>query len=194
MKPGGCIGREVLNSTFSIQHSAFVLHQVSAVTGDKLMRKIAVAVTVMMLMVAHEATAQRVRASAPPAGTSNTVVVDPAQVVAALTPCMLVVNLTPAQRTQIQGILVAAQPVFEQLGNRIEADQAALDAAAGAASPDACAIGNAYLQRQTSFRALELQVRLVRNQIEPILTADQRARLEGCISAVTGLLPGGTRP
>lgn len=154
-------------------------------------KQLAAAVAVLVMSIAPMASAQRVRASAPPAPSqAGPIVIDPNAVASALTPCMLLLNLTPAQRTQIQGILTAAQPVFEQLGNRIAADQDLLNTAAGAANVDACAVGNAYVRRQNSLKALEVQVRLVRNQIDAVLTADQKARLEGCISAMLNMFPG----
>lgn len=146
------------------------------------------AVAVLMMFLSTAAFAQRMHVVHPPDMTMPGNFVMGPNMPAALGPCMMLLNLTDTQRTQIQAILKAAQPTFDTLAARLEADHAALVALAGATSPDACAIGRAYLQEQTDVKALQAQADLVRGQITALLTPDQKARLEGCIDALGGMM------
>lgn len=145
------------------------------------------AVAVLMMFLSTTVFAQRMHVVAPPAAPAGNFTMGP-NMPAALGPCMMLMNLTDTQKAQIQLILLASEPAFNTLATQLETDHDALVALAGAANPDACAIGRAYLQEQADVKALQARADVVRGQITALLTPEQAARLQGCIDALGGMM------
>ena len=138
------------------------------------------------LLLVSSAFAQRPRAVRfPGAGVAAGERFDPS----ALAPCMVLLNLSDAEKLQIQQILTAEQPTLDSLGNQIKTDQAALSAAAALGSSNACNVGTAYLKVQSDQQALVSELQSIRTKVEAVLTPDEKARLDGCLAAFSNFGP-----
>jgi len=97
--------------------------------------------------------------------------------------CLGVLNLTDDQKTQVRGVLDAAKPNLVALGQKLKTDGAALKALTDAATPDACAVGNALLLVKADGKAIADTLKVVHQNVEAVLTAEQKLRFEGCLAA-----------
>lgn len=97
--------------------------------------------------------------------------------------CLKVVDLTETQKADVRALLEAAKPKLEALEAALKADRAALVAALGATSPDPCAVGAALLEVEADRKAIGEELKAVRTAVEALLTAEQKAKLEGCLKA-----------
>jgi Spy/CpxP family protein refolding chaperone len=97
--------------------------------------------------------------------------------------CLSILDVTDQQKTDIQGILEAAKPVFEANVAAVRAARQTLKAAADAVPPDACAVGNDFLAVKSAVATLRAQRDAVRGQVLATLMPDQQARLLGCLDA-----------
>lgn len=147
------------------------------------MRRIS-AIAVAVLLTTISATAQQRMHSVARAGGATAPVLAPG---VDLTPCLFVLNLSDAQRLQIKQIMDTEQPAVTAILDRIKTDKAALDALARVATPDACAVGTAYLKIDADNTALQTEFRLIRTKVETVLTPDQKAKLDGCLSVLANL-------
>lgn len=97
--------------------------------------------------------------------------------------CLGIVGLTDAQKADVRGLLEAAKPRMETLREALKGDRAALRAALAATPPDPCAVGGAALKVETDLEAIREATKELRTAIEALLTAEQKAKLEGCLKA-----------
>lgn len=147
-----------------------------------------VAVAVVSMFLAVSAFAQRSRPSTAPL-TSPSLFDASNPIPGTLTPCMFLVNLSDAQKAQIQSILLAAQPQLESLATQLKSDRAALDTAAASRAGNACDVGTAYLKVQTDQNAIAAELLVLQPQIESVLTPDQKSKLAGCLAALANFAP-----
>lgn len=97
--------------------------------------------------------------------------------------CLAVVDLTEAQKADVKALFEAAKPELEALRATLKADREALVAALGAATPDACSVGTAFLKVEADRKAIREATAELRTAVEALLTAEQKAKLEGCLKA-----------
>jgi Spy/CpxP family protein refolding chaperone len=106
--------------------------------------------------------------------------------------CLSILDLSDAQKTQIQAILEAAKPTFETNVAAVHAARETLRTAADTVPPDACAIGNDFLAVKAAVATLLAQRDAVRGQIVATLTPEQQARYLGCLDAPADATPTAT--
>ncbi len=100
--------------------------------------------------------------------------------------CLPILDLSPTQQTEVQGILDAAKPT-------VDADSAAVDAARTQlrndvkAGADKCVIGQDFLNLHAAEKTLHEEVESIRDQIVALLTQDQKMKLRGCLEATPPL-------
>lgn len=97
--------------------------------------------------------------------------------------CLHVAGLTDVQKADVRALLEASKPEMEALHAALKSDREALRTAITAETPDACAVGAAFLKVETDHKAIGEAVKRVRTAIEAFLTPEQKARLEGCLRA-----------
>jgi Spy/CpxP family protein refolding chaperone len=97
--------------------------------------------------------------------------------------CLHVVGLTDVQKADVKALLEASKPGMEALHATLKADREALRTAVTAAAPDPCAIGTAFLRVEADVEAIGEELKELRTAIEALLTAEQKAKLEGCLKA-----------
>jgi Spy/CpxP family protein refolding chaperone len=100
--------------------------------------------------------------------------------------CLLVLDLTEEQRTQIHAILQTAGPVLREDLAALAVSRDALRAALDAEPADACTVGEAALGVEASLQALKAAKEALKDQIAAVLTPEQIARFEGCLDAPFG--------
>ena len=97
--------------------------------------------------------------------------------------CLGVAGLSDTQKADVRAILEAAKPGMEALHATLKADREALRAAVTATTPDPCVVGAAFLKVEADVKAIGEEVKEIRTAIEALLTAEQKAKLEGCLKA-----------
>jgi protein CpxP len=97
--------------------------------------------------------------------------------------CLRIVDLTDVQKADVKALLEAARPRLSALHATLKVDREALRAAAGAPTPDPCAIGAAFLKVEADVKAIGEELKALRTAIEALLTPEQKAKLEGCLRA-----------
>ena len=97
--------------------------------------------------------------------------------------CLHIVDLTDVQKADVRALLEAARPKLEALHVTLRADREALRAAVTATSPDPCVVGAAFLTVEADVKAIGEELKTLRTAIEALLTAEQKAKLEGCLMA-----------
>jgi len=107
----------------------------------------------------------------------------PGQIFQKVLRCLQIVDLTDDQKTQIRDIFEAARPTLEALGQELRADQETLQSLLQEESPDACAIGSAFLEVRDDEAAIRDETRNVLESIRTVLSAEQQAKLAGCLEA-----------
>lgn len=113
----------------------------------------------------------------------------PAGPIAHLLKCLTIVDLTDTQKAQIKAILQAEKPVMEALLAELKTDRQAMKAALEANPVDPCAVGAAAIALHTDRQALGAELKSIRTQVEATLTAEQIAKLHGCLHAPRGPAP-----
>ncbi len=88
-------------------------------------------------------------------------------------------DLSDAQKTQIKDIFKAQRPAFQDLRERARNSRERLDQLASAPAPDTAAIGAAYLDFHKNREAIKLERSKLIQQIEQVLTPEQRGELKG---------------
>jgi Spy/CpxP family protein refolding chaperone len=96
---------------------------------------------------------------------------------------MAILDLTDAQKTKVKEIFESQRTEGMAFHAQVEADRAALKAAAMAANPDPAAVGAAFLKVRADGQAAAAKMKAVRTQIEAVLTPEQKAKLDGWIAA-----------
>ena len=96
--------------------------------------------------------------------------------------CLRILDLSDAQKADIQAILEAAKPTLQADGEGIKAaaEKLRADVEAGA---DRCLIGQDYLDLRAAQKKLNADVAGVKDQILGTLTEDQKKKLRGCLQA-----------
>jgi Spy/CpxP family protein refolding chaperone len=100
--------------------------------------------------------------------------------------CLLVLDLTAEQRTQVHGILQAAWPDLRARVAAVATSGEALRAALQAEPADACTVGEAALDVEAALQAVRDGREALKAQLAAVLTAEQLARFEGCLDAPFG--------
>ena len=100
--------------------------------------------------------------------------------------CLLVLDLTVEQRTEVQGILQAAWPDLHVRLAAVATTGEVLRAALHAEPADACAVGEAALDVQAALQAVLEGRDALKAQLAAVLTPEQLARFEGCLDAPFG--------
>ena len=97
--------------------------------------------------------------------------------------CLSILDLNDQQKVEIRGILEAAWPGIQADAKAARASREKLRADAGAATVDACLVGQDFLGLRASLETLRADVQSVREQVAATLTPDQKSKLEGCLQA-----------
>jgi Spy/CpxP family protein refolding chaperone len=97
--------------------------------------------------------------------------------------CLMVLDLTPEQRTDVAAILQAAWPQFRTDLAAVATARETLRTALDAEPADACTVGSATLDVDAALEALRAHGNAVKEQIGALLTPEQKARFEGCLDA-----------
>jgi Spy/CpxP family protein refolding chaperone len=100
-------------------------------------------------------------------------------------------DLTEDQKTKVKALLESERPRYEALRQEGRAAREALRTAAGAAAPDPAAVGTAFLGVQAHRKAVRAERESSRQKLEALLTAEQRAKLEGWRDAHRQMRRGG---
>jgi periplasmic protein CpxP/Spy len=87
-------------------------------------------------------------------------------------------DLTESQKTEVKRIMESRNATFETLRERIRADHEALDAIAESQSPNAAAVGNAYLKVRADREALRAEHKATMEQVRSVLTPEQQQKLD----------------
>jgi Spy/CpxP family protein refolding chaperone len=96
---------------------------------------------------------------------------------------MAMLDLTDAQKTKVKAIFESRRSEGMAFRAQVQADRAALRAAAMAVNPDAAAVGTAFLKVQADRQAAATKGKAVRAQIDAVLTPEQKAKLDGWTAA-----------
>lgn len=92
-------------------------------------------------------------------------------------------DLTDAQEAKVKELLEGERPKYEALRQEGRASREALRTAAKSETPDPAAVGAAFLRVDAHRKTLRAEKKSSRQKIEALLTAEQRAKLEGWTSA-----------
>lgn len=103
-------------------------------------------------------------------------------------------DLTDDQKTKVKELLESERPRYEALRQEGRAKREALRTAAGAAAPDPAAVGTAFLGVQAHRKAVRAERDSSRQKLEALLTAEQRAKLEGWRDAHRQMRHGAAGP
>lgn len=88
-------------------------------------------------------------------------------------------DLSSEQKVKVEELFEAEKARFETLRQEGRTARQALRAAAGAQSPDPATVGSAFLRLRAHREAVKAERESTRGRLEALLTAEQRARLEG---------------
>jgi len=97
--------------------------------------------------------------------------------------CLSIVNLTDAQKADIQAVFEAARPEAEALHAKLMADREALKAEIEKTPPDPCAVGTAALALHVDREAARALFERVKADVLALLTPGQKVKLAGCLEA-----------
>ena len=96
---------------------------------------------------------------------------------------MATLDLTADQKDKVKAIFASHKDEGMAFRQQAKSNRQALKAAASAPSPDAAAVGAAFLKVRADGQAVAGKMKAVRAEIDAVLTPDQRARLDGWIAA-----------
>jgi len=88
-------------------------------------------------------------------------------------------DLTAEQKVKVEELFEAEKARLEALRNDGRAAREALRTAAEASNPDPAAVGSAFLKLRAHREAVKAEREASRGKLEALLTAEQRARLQG---------------
>lgn len=106
--------------------------------------------------------------------------------------CLKVLDLTEAQKAAIQQFLEAEKPTLAALHDTLKTDRQTLEADAGASPPDPCKVGADFLKVVSDRQAIRAEFAKIKEFIESQLTAEQKARFEGCLLGSDSKTAAGT--
>lgn len=92
-------------------------------------------------------------------------------------------DLTDAQKAKVKELLEGERPKFESLRQEGRTAREALRTATKSATPDPATVGAAFLRVEAHRNAMRAERQSSRQKLETLLTAEQRAKLEGWTSA-----------
>jgi len=92
-------------------------------------------------------------------------------------------DLTDAQQAKVKALLQGEKPKYDALREEGRAAREALRAAAKAEKPDPATVGTAFLRADAHRKTVRAEREASRQKLEALLTPEQRAKLEGWISA-----------
>jgi Spy/CpxP family protein refolding chaperone len=92
-------------------------------------------------------------------------------------------DLSDAQKAKVQAIFQSHKDEAQAFRSQMQADRAALKTAAAVPNPDPAAVGNAFLKVQANRQAATTRMKAVRSEIDAVLTPEQKAKLDGWVSA-----------
>ena len=98
--------------------------------------------------------------------------------------CLRVIDLTDAQKTAIQNFIEGEKPTLQSLHDTLQADQKTLQTDTNAVPPDPCKIGNDVLKVKADGDAIAAEFDKIKAFIEGQLTAEQKARFDGCLQGI----------
>lgn len=87
-------------------------------------------------------------------------------------------DLTETQKTEIRRIMESRHAALESLRDRFQADRDALKAAADAPSPDAAAVGAAYLRVRANGETMRAERQKTMEEVRAVLTNEQREKFD----------------
>ena len=87
-------------------------------------------------------------------------------------------DLTETQKTEIRRIMESRHAALESLRERFQADRDALKAAADAPSPDAAAVGAAYLRVRANGETMRAERQKTMEEVRAVLTNEQREKFD----------------
>lgn len=88
-------------------------------------------------------------------------------------------DLTDTQKEKVNALLDAGKPKFEALRQEGRAAREALKSASEAPTPDPAAVGAAFLRVKAHRGAVRAERESSRKALEALLTAEQKAKLDG---------------
>jgi Spy/CpxP family protein refolding chaperone len=94
------------------------------------------------------------------------------------------VALTDDQRTKVKEILASKKDAGLALRQKMRTDASALRDLAGAANPDAAAVGAVFLKVRADREAARTMAKGVLADVKAVLTPDQQTKLDGYLAAV----------
>jgi Spy/CpxP family protein refolding chaperone len=97
--------------------------------------------------------------------------------------CLGILDLSEAQKADIQAIFEAAKPQAEIYFATLKADRDTLASDLSQSPPDPCVVGKDFLQLHADREAARAFFASVRDQVLAVLTDTQKARLAGCLAA-----------
>ena len=92
---------------------------------------------------------------------------------------MATLDLTDAQKEKVKAILVSHKDDGQALREQIQADRAALKAAASAANPDPAVVGAAFLKVRADGEAAKTKMKAVKSEIDAVLTPGAAREVRG---------------
>ncbi len=98
--------------------------------------------------------------------------------------CLSILDLTDQQKADIRAIAESAKPSLQADAQAAKTARQKLQEDLSGASIDPCVVGQDFLALHGDLEKLRADLASVRDQIEAQLTADQKAKLEGCVQAV----------
>ncbi len=93
-------------------------------------------------------------------------------------------NLDENQKDQVLAKLSAQRGQARPLRDKMKADHQAFRAAVDVANPDPAAVGRAFLKVREDREAMKAERKAFRENIRPILTDEQNAKLDGYVKAL----------
>jgi Spy/CpxP family protein refolding chaperone len=90
-------------------------------------------------------------------------------------------DLSEAQKADVQRIMDSKKATFQSLRDQMRADTQALDAAADAQSPSTSEVGAAFLKVRSDREAMRAEHKATMDQIRSVLTSEQKEKLDTMI-------------
>ena len=98
--------------------------------------------------------------------------------------CLAIVDLDDTQKEQIRSIIEASAPAIKALHEELKANRIALKELLDSDDPEACSVGQAFLEIDASRQAIREEMEFLRDGVVGVLTPEQAAKLAGCLEAL----------
>jgi Spy/CpxP family protein refolding chaperone len=96
-------------------------------------------------------------------------------------------DLSQDQTSQINALIASEKPVIQGIVQQLTSDVATLRATAAAASPDANAVGSAFLKVKSDRAALRAELEKLRQGTEAVLTPAQKGEFEAYLTTLRAM-------